>query len=348
MKNRSFGRLTVSILLAFFFAVCASGLVLALGITSAPLALLMFISPMLCMFLYGFGGLIPSVVMLASLEALSFFFLGSQWAIGVFLAVVLPSAEMIYSSSKGMKFFKQLRCALAAQALGIVLMLGAMVMIYGPNLGAVAGDYLRETVMSFGEEARQALAEVVRQIYAAMKLEIIVDDSELLDLLIAEFEQMFKVSAPLVLVSITGYNAAIGVLWGNWLRARHGEDKVQYVSLDGWRLPASTTLAVLVMLVLTYALTYTGSVECEMVYNVVLSVISLLCLSQASASILSRMKRSGTTAGKRTVIFIALLVFLNIYLVFYGALSALFGSQGLVTKALKERMDKKTQDKGDQ
>ena len=347
MKNRSVGRMAVSVLLALFFAFCASGLFLSLGVNAAPLALCMFISPMLCMFLYGFGGIVPSAVMLAALEALCLVFLSGEWALGVFLAVVLPSAEMIYSSSKGAAFFDQLRRALAAQALGIVLMLGAMVLKFGPDLGAAAGSYLRETTLSFGEDAQKAVTDVIRQIYAAMNLTITANDQELLDLLFAEFEQMFKVATPLALVSLTGYNAAIGVLWGNWLRARHGEDKVQYVAMDGWRLPTSTILAVLIALAVTYGLTFTGSVECEMVFNVVLSASSLLCLSQASASILSRMKAGGSSAGKRIAIYVAMLLFLNIYLVFYGAFSALFGSKGLITTALKERLEKKTQDKGD-
>lgn len=331
--------------LAALIGVCASGLSMGVSFATAFLSLIVLVAPMLCMFLYGFGGIQAAAAMLITMEAGSYFAGGIMWTLTLFLAVVVPSAGMIFFSAKGAPFFRQIRYALAAQALGLVAVLALMYLHFNADLGAVLADSVRNTFNSLDAEMTEAVASVFRSIYQQAGLTLPEDSYELLSQMVAQYEQTVKVLLPVLMVSVVGVNGGIGVLWGNYLRARHGEKNVKYVAMSGWRLPARTVAGLILTLLVTYALACTGSADWLMVNSVFLSIGMLASQVQACASILNRLRLTGMSAKKRAVFFALMLLFLNVVgLVAYGVLSALIGSKGLITTILKARAEKKRRD----
>lgn len=345
MENRSSGKRILAMILAAFFGVCASGLSMGVSLSAAFLSIIVIVAPMLAMFLFGFGGLEAAAIMLVTMEIGSFFSGGIMWTLTLLFAVAIPAAEMIVCSKKGMPFFKQIRYALATQALGLVAVLALMYLHFGTDIGSVLADYVRNTFEGLNAEMRDAVASLFRNIYQQAGISLPEDSAELLQLMVSQYEQTVKVLTPVFMVSVVGINAGIGVLWGNYLRARHGEENVKYVAMSGWRLPARTVAGLTLGLIATYALTYTESADWLMVHSVFLSIGFLAAQVQACASILSRLRLTGMSAKKRTLFFVLMLIFLNVIgMVAYGVLSAFIGSKGLITTVLKARVEKKREE----
>ena len=342
MENRSSGKRILAMVLAALFGVCASGLSMGISLMAAFFSMIALIAPMLSMFLYGFGGIQAAAAMLITMEIGSYFAGGITWTLTLFLAAAIPAATMIYFSAKGAPFFRQIRYALAAQALGLVAVLALMYLHFGADLGTVLADYVRDAFSGLDAEMTEAVASIFRNIYQQAGLTLPEDSAELLSQMAAQYEQTVKVLLPVLMVSVVGVNGGIGVLWGNYLRARHGEANVKYVAMSGWRLPARTVAGLLFTLIATYALASTGNADWLMVNSVFLAIGMLAAQVQACASILSRLRLTGMSAKKRAIFFVLMLLFLNVVgLVAYGVLSAFIGSKGLITTVLKARVEKK-------
>ena len=151
----------------------------------------------------------------------------------------------------------------------------------------------------------------------------------------------------MLIVLLTNVNAGLGVLWGNALRARRGEDNVQYKPLSTWYTPPALTLTLTGSIILFAILKATGQTSLEIVLVMLLTEGVVLATMQAAASMLRRMKAGGASVAKRTIITVAVLALFNVMMIFYGIASAYLGSHGVITTAIKKKLMKNGQDKGD-
>lgn len=345
MNKQSSVRTILSLVLAVGIALCASGLTSLFSLSGAMAYMLVFIVPMLGMFLFGFGGILPAAVMLSTLEIATYFTLGGVWMLIMIPAAVIPCAEMIYLSYKGVAFFKQLRYALITQALGLVALLAAAYAYFQTDIGTVVAESMRASLAQMPEEIQSFLASTFRQMFEQSGEMLPQTDAEVLKIFFDEYEQVLKLSLPTFIVILVVLNAGGGVIWGNYLRVRHGEPNACFEGSGKWHMTTSTVLGLTFSVIATAILMKIWPEDWTMVFSVMLSVASIACLVQAMDSLLFRMRVAGVGRGKRRAIAIIVFLFMNVYLVPYGVMSAFFGSQGIFTKLLKARAEKMRQDK---
>ncbi len=346
MKKVSLSRMIIGYSLALLFGICSSG-VLFKGIQISMLVNFVTLSPILASFLYAFAGIWATVVMLLTMLVGGLFSYGGLWSGCLALAVCVPVTVTVYSSKTGAYFFSQLRRVLVAQALGLVAALGIVFLKYGENISVLAARGLESLIDGMPPEHRETLVDVIKMMAQQLGSALEGDTAEILGQLVASFESFVEVGLPIMLVSFTAVNACASVLWCNFLRSRHGEDNVKYVSLSGWRLQPALILGLTACFVVTRLMCLTEMPAWIQVFSVVSAAVSFAALIQALASILNRMKKNGMRPFSRNALAVASVMFLGEFLTYYGMLSAFIGSQGVITLFLKSRAEKNRQDKED-
>ena len=273
--------------------------------------------------------------------------MGGLFAALVLVGACLPAAFMVYESRKGVPFFQQLTRALAAQAAGLVAVVVILGLRFGSNLAEVASNAIRGFFDTMGPAFADRIAENIRALYRAQGQIIAVENDELIAAILDGLELSIQVGVPMLIVLLTNVNAGLGVLWGNALRARRGEDNVQYKPLSTWYTPPALTLTLTGSIILFAILKATGQTSLEIVLVMLLTEGVVLATMQAAASMLRRMKAGGASVAKRTIITVAVLALFNVMMIFYGIASAYLGSHGVITTAIKKKLMKNGQDKGD-
>ena len=330
------GRTIWMTVLAVVLGAFASGIsAFVLGASGAMYAWLMFLAPLLSMLLYGGGGLLPVCAFNVVALGGSAYLMGGLFAALVLVGACLPAAFMVYESRKGVPFFQQLTRALAAQAAGLVAVVVILGLRFGSNLAEVASNAIRGFFDTMGPAFADRIAENIRALYRAQGQIIAVENDELIAAILDGLELL------------TNVNAGLGVLWGNALRARRGEDNVQYKPLSTWYTPPALTLTLTGSIILFAILKATGQTSLEIVLVMLLTEGVVLATMQAAASMLRRMKAGGASVAKRTIITVAVLALFNVMMIFYGIASAYLGSHGVITTAIKKKLMKNGQDKGD-
>ncbi len=336
MKNSSLGKKILSVILALLLGLCASGAIGALIPSCMYLSALSVLSSLLLAFLYGFAGMLPVIVMALSMLVSGFVF--GSWMIPAYLTIVdiVPGAVMIWGSRKGVKFFYQVRNALIAELIVFVVLLSAIRMITGQDFASFFKAIFDEMIMALSPEEQSAFAEYLNQIInpeTAFETEF--NTENILAFFSDGMEQTLSIMMPVALILYSFVNGAIGVLWMNWLRYRHGEENVQFVPLRGWRLSKQITLGLLIVFV---AVLIVGNKAQEAGVSakimVVTAIVCAACI-QASASFLSRLSMMGVSAKKRTLFLIVFFLISMVYFPFYGIMSALFGSKGLFVPKIR-------------
>ena len=233
--------------------------------------------------------------------------MGGLFAALVLVGACLPAAFMVYESRKGVPFFQQLTRALAAQAAGLVAVVVILGLRFGSNLAEVASNAIRGFFDTMGPAFADRIAENIRALYRAQGQIIAVENDELIAAVLDGLELSIQVGVPMLIVLLTNVNAGLGVLWGNALRARRGEDNVQYKPLSTWYTPPALTLTLTGSLILFAILKATGQTSLEIVLVMLLTEGVVLATMQAAASMLRRMKAGGASVAKRTIITVAVL-----------------------------------------
>jgi len=347
-SKKNTGKMIIGSALAAVIGFGASGAGLAFGLGSAGFIMLLPFLPVVMMALYGFAGILPACVIGISLFAGTVYSMGAAMAAAFAAAFVIPGAAMIYVSKKGIPFFQQIRFGMVVQAICIVGTLAAFFIMYGSDLGGAAAEMLRENLSLLTPEQKEAAAEIFKSMYAQIGAETnYATADEFFEEIIKMFEQMMKLSLPMLMIFCIMLNGSVGPLWGNYIRARRGEENVQFVPLRGWRIPPMITLGIVIGFILTLLIRNANRAETEMIYLLIVSALVLALTVQAAASMLSRMFKAGVKTGKRTLICVLMLLFAGNFMTIYGALSALFGSQGLFMPLMRKRMEKMNQDKED-
>ena len=280
-----------------------------------------------------------AVVLGAFASGISAFVLGASGAMYAWLMFLAPLLSMLLYGGGGLLPV----CAFNVVALGgsAYLMGGlfAALVLVGACLPAAFMVYESRKGVPFFQQLARALA--------AQGQIIAVENDELIAAILDGLELSIQVGVPMLIVLLTNVNAGLGVLWGNALRARRGEDNVQYKPLSTWYTPPALTLTLTGSLILFAILKATGQTSLEIVLVMLLTEGVVLATMQAAASMLRRMKAGGASVAKRTIITVAVLALFNVMMIFYGIASAYLGSHGVITTAIKKKLMKNGQDKGD-
>lgn len=141
------------------------------------------------------------------------------------------------------------------------------------------------------------------------------------------------------LLSGAALSGVLTALWGNWLMARRGmATNESYVGLGQWFLPAQAVLGLMLLWLSAYLITGTGYAPRAAVYLAVYDLVSSAFYIQGLGAVDRFLYRRGASAGKRRAIVALALVFglalrvLNTGLFIIGAISALFGSHGVLKR----------------
>ncbi|MBQ1257655.1 MAG: hypothetical protein IIX93_10340 [Clostridia bacterium] len=336
MNNQSLGKKFIAAILAILFGLSASG---AFGLVSSAgmyLSVLSVFSSMFLAFLFGYGGIFPASLM--ALTMLVSGFAVGGWMIPAYLLLIgiLPGAVMIYGSKKGIRFFAQVRNAMIAILISFVILVLAIRSVTGQDFASFFKTMFDEMISTFSMEEKDAFAQYLNQIINQIDTqEAAVDTENILAFFSDGMEQTISLLMPVSMIIYAVLNGALGVLWMNWLRQKHGESNVEFVPVRGWRLSKQVTLGLAVVFV---AVLIIGKNAQEAGISArIMAGTAIICAAciQASASFLSRLTVMGVSVKKRTLFLVVFILLTFVYFPFYGIMSALFGSKGLFTPKVR-------------
>ena len=345
-KNPSTIRLIIGLVLAVVFGIGSSGIAILFSPETIPLVMMIPFIPVFIMVLYGYSGYLPPMVYITAFGIGTSFTLGPWAALGILAAFAIPGFCMIYVSKKGLPFFQQIRFSMIMQAVSIVFVIVILYSAYGSDLGGMAAQAMRSSFEEIPAESKEAFAEMIASMNSQFGLAIEYTTAEdLFNKLEKIFEQSIKITVPMMMVVCIIVNGAIGPLWGNAIRAKRGDEGVQFVPIRGWRLPPITIIAIIMCYIITMILTLMQRAEIDMLYLLASVCVFFAFSVQASASVLSRMFRAGVKKGQRTLICTLMFILAPSFFQIYGVTSALFGSQGVFMPLIRKRMEKKLDEK---
>ena len=322
----------VGIILGILFGASVSGFAGSFLPAAQGFSALSVFSSVMLAFLFGFSGLIPALSMAVTMIATGYITGGVVLSGYLFIIGVLPGFVMILGSAKGFKFFSQVRNALIAEMIAFVLVLATIRAFTGQDFSAFFRTIWDEMLSVMPAESKDAFADFLNQMINQQNAaENAISTEDMLAFISEGMEQTLAIIMPFALVLYSVINGAVGVLWMNWLRARHGEENVKYVPLSGWRLSKQITLGLIIIFIAVLIISNKVGTAGVSAQFIVIAAIVCASYIQASASFLSRFRMLGMTTGKR-IAFLAMMVFLSgPFFTMYGILSALFGSKGLFT-----------------
>lgn len=336
MKKSSPIKMILSILLALFFGLSVSGTIGYLFPAGEMLTALSVFSSIIIAVLYGFGGIMPVIVMTVTMLISGFVFGGWGIPAYLFLIGVLPGFVMVYGSKRGIKFFAQLRNAMIAQLFAFVILLFAMRMITGQDFAAFFRSIWDQMIELMPADVKDAFADILNQLINQQNAkENIISTSDMLEFFSEAMEQTLAVMMPAAVVLYSVLNPSVGVLWMNWLRVRHQEENVKYVPLSGWRLSKQVTLGLIIVYIAVLIIGNRMPEAGASAQIIVLAAIIYAGCIQACASILSRFRLLGMSVGKRICFLILIAIITFVHFPIYGIMSALFGSKGLFTPKIR-------------
>ena len=151
-----------------------------------------------------------------------------------------------------------------------------------------------------------------------------------------------KQTLPAYVVATSAVTGALSYTGAAWVRVRRGDDPaVPFVRPASWRLNANLIVGPPLMAVVFMGLSWLGLSGADAGYVAMVYIAQLLYTLQAVGALERRMKTAGVGPGRRGALIVAAMLIGYRIMPFLGMYSALFGSQGLVSKQIRKRMDGK-------
>ena len=332
-------RAGVRIILGALCGLAISGAGLYLGIFGVLPTLLIFVSLIIGMLVYGLWGLPAGCAMLVGACAGTFLSGGTLLAAEMLLGFVMPCAVCMAAIERRTPFFKTMKIAVIAQGAGYLSALALLALICGGDLGGVFGTMFRDSIMSLDENMLTSMLDMYSGMFAMFGLEIIESTpAETLLAISAYLEQAIKIIMPYLIVFETVINALFGTLIACCLRTRRGIEGASYEPISKWRLPARVTIGIIVLLIAGFILSKTSGSRGEIVLITMLGVTYIACCIQTLASLYDKMTIMQMRMWLRVLLLVLTVLCANFYVMLYGALSALIGSHGLI-RQLRNKSD---------
>lgn len=318
----------------------AAGLAVSGGLALIPFvgmlsALFMAASVLLGLMVFGFGDLWAAGCFMLANEGMSLFIGGPLLASLYLLAVNLPMAFIIGSIKRETSFYKTLVHGLIAQALGLMAAIGLLLIIYGPNLGDLAVNFMSKFFDQLPSETRDALAKTYVSMYQVVGLDFTVTEtSEILNAICVIMGEVVKTSATSAIVLLSVINALPGTLIAAYIRTRRNIPGTSYEAVSGWRIPVSVSIGLIVLIIFSLILSKVN-INGDLVLVTILTAGICACNVQFYASVYDRLSLSPMRTGGKITLLIVSTIFAESLIILYGALSMIIGSHG-ITKSFKK------------
>lgn len=151
-----------------------------------------------------------------------------------------------------------------------------------------------------------------------------------------------KQTLPAYVLATSAVTGALSYAGAAWIRVRRGDDPaVPFVKPEGWRLNANLIVGPPALAVVCLGLNWLGVAGADAGYVAMVYVAQLLYTVQAVGALERRMKAAGVAPGRRAALILAAMAIGYRVMPFLGMYSALFGSEGLISKQIRKRMDGK-------
>jgi len=161
-----------------------------------------------------------------------------------------------------------------------------------------------------------------------------------------DFQELMTLSLPGMLVSNGLISAVLMVMLPNWYYRHRGlATEESYITLEKWRLPGSVVLGALGLYAAGFVIYLSGMRNGGAVFIALESMVNVCFSVQAASAIARQLTLCGIAEKKRNISIAVLVAALWIagatsVLVWIGCASALFGSQGVITVALRKHRKK--------
>lgn len=333
-------KIIFKILIGLFAGFIVSGGLALIPFLGSLSALFLAVSLLTGLIVYGFGNLWSAGCFMLVTEVMSFIIWGPVGAGLELLAINLPYAYIMSCMQRGKQFFKTLVHGFAAQILGLLAAIGLLALIYGTNLGDLAAQFVASFFTSLPVELRDSLANLYTGMYETVGVTLRVSGTdEILSLIAQIIGEAVKGGTTVFIVVISSVNALPGVLAAAYIRWRRNIPSAEYEAISGWRMPVKV-IAGLIVLIVTGLILSRVNVSGEMVLVTVITAAIIACIIQYLASTYDKLSMTPMrTGGKITFMIVSCLLALTL-VIFYGALSMLIGSHGLITEIRKSRANK--------
>lgn len=306
------------------------GLVLALisGLLGTILCPYVVFGPLLAL-LYAYGGFAPFIVCAVLQIAVYDVLGGVPVALLGLLASALPAAFAVRGVRWKRPFAVQLQTNLVAQFAGVLAALGFAFSQYGSLVPKVM-ELLRASLTSYPEELWNAFFQ---------------GRFGNLEELLAALEVSLTLQLPGMMLTMCVFSAVLMTALPNWLLRRRGETEAQcYLPLHEWRVPGNVVLGVLGMLVISIALYLGGLPGGDSVFMSVRAFCDVCFLIQAFGSIARLFQRAAIGKVWRNVCLILAATLLQSAAIYIGCFSALFGSEGVISRLIRAYREKHKDD----
>lgn len=321
--------IALKILIGLGLGLAASGLGILIPIVGLLNLVCIFLPTAIGMIAYGLCDIPGYAAFLLSYEAAICYVGGPKFAVAAMLAIAIPGAFFVRTEIKREGFSAQLYKTIAVQLLGLVAALGFFTLLYGGGLAEKYGSEIQNLMNSMSEDGKEFIVQIIGRVIPLDLSKMTAD--QIINYYAAYITETIKLAAPGLLISIGALNTYVGLLSGKKIRsARHAEG-ASSAALSACRMPPRIIVGFIVFAILGFILSKTNGTAGDVILTTVLLTISFAAEVQFFASLTDRLSKF--PFGKvRKVLFGILFTLLFLQAIpFYGILSMLFGSKGLVT-----------------
>ena len=337
------------VLLYFYFGAIPAGLFSGLCLISVALY------SALTLALSGAFSAVWPVIAQGSLALLQSF----DWMMAVLLMFVAPGIFMIALAKRKLPFAKGLTIAIGAQLIGIAATMAMLHLRVGGDLIAAGLNWLRDALAELpGAVVGQSLIMMGR--YGLFGADTGIDfqrifltateQKQLLDLLFSLLDQSFRLELVSMLLcsgvatGLIGYSIGARRIYNRRDLRPYLSDMqaaASYLRLSAWRLRPDMIIGLPAIAIICRIAYSMGMAGMDAAFRAMLNLTYLAFAVQGLSAIARRMRFSPYGKRRRYALFIFLILLARTLLTVIGIYSALFGSEGLISKRIEQEQNKR-------
>lgn len=306
-------------------------------------------APVAAVWLYAWAGAIPSLAFSAVTVALCYLTGGGMFAGMSVIALVLPALIAIAAIKARKSYVVCMRISVVAQTGAILIALAFAWFMLRANLVDSLLAYFAERLKQFPSAMTDSLFLLYGQGGAFPQSGIdfakgYLEDAErirAIDLYVSAVADGLKITLPALILTSGITTGILNVAVPVWIWSRRGDElAVRRVPMSDWRAPKNAAIGLPVCLAIAYILNRTGYPGGDSVYTAVYNIFLLLLELQALGALSRALKRRGMSRGGRVAMLILGITLARYATILIGAYSLYFGSQGVLSTAIRKRLKK--------
>lgn len=311
------------------------------------------VGPVAMTFLFAYAGM-PAFIMSIAVQALvSNFTGGMMLTLVCLLCNVLPATLVVRGVRWRKPFHAQMKRSIIYQFIGVLISVLVLYTYMGGNIiGKFVDSYgmtLRLAEMK-SEQVRSMVDSMLVRAYGAETMKPVLEDAmertKYLKSFLNDFKELMTLSLPGMLITNGLISGILMVMLPNWYWRHRGlATEESYVTLEKWRLPGQIVLGLLALYATGLVIYFTDMNNGGAVFVALESMVNVCFSVQAASAIARQLTLFGIVEKKRNIFISVMVAALWIagatpVLVWIGCASALFGSQGVITLALRRHREK--------